>query len=201
MIVKEKPRETLENIISQNNGRITSKEANAAGIHRMYLKQLIDEGKLIRVERGIYQDLSSFEDELFNIQTLYPNAIFSFETALFVHSLLERTPFYWTITVKGTYHTKKLDNSGIYVKHSSENLYPIEIVEVKSPAGNTIKTYSQERTLCEILTKKNATDIQVITYAIKTYANQKRKNIPRLLELSKIFHVEKKLRPYLEVLL
>ena len=76
-----------------------------------------------------------------------------------------------------------------------------EIVEVKSPAGNTLKAYSQERTLCEILTKKAAVDIQVITFAVKTYANQKNRNIPKLMELSKVFHVEKKLRPYLEVLL
>ena len=199
--VKKNPKEILENLVSQNNGRITSKEADSLGIHRMYLKKLTAEGKLVQVERGIYQDATGIEDELFNIQTLYPNAIFSFETALFLHSMLERTPFNWTVTVRGTYHTKKLDNSGICIKHSCERLYPLEIVEVKSPAGNTLKAYSQERTLCEILTKKAAVDIQVITFAVKTYANQKNKNIPKLMELSKVFHVEKKLRPYLEVLL
>lgn len=199
--VKTDAKAILENLISQNNGRITSKEVDNAGIHRMYLKQLTDEGKLVQVERGIYQDSETLEDELYNIQTRYPTAIYSFETALYLHSLLERAPFNWTFTVKGTYHSKTLDNSGYSVKHSSEKLYSLEIVEVKSPAGNIIKAYSAERTICEILTTKAATDIQVITYAVKTYANRKDKNIPKLLELSKTFHVETKLRPYLEVLL
>jgi hypothetical protein len=37
-----------------------------------------------------------------------------------------------------------------------------------SPAGNRIPAYSSERTLCEIMTVNAATDIQVITYAIKS---------------------------------
>lgn len=201
MIVKQTPIEILTEIISRNNGRITSKEVDSIGVHRMYLKRLTDNGKLVQVARGIYQDVTTLEDELYNIQTLYPNAIFSHETALYLHLLLERTPLTWTVSVKGTYHSKKLENSGICLKYSSQNLYPLEIVEVKSPAGNLIKTYSAERTLCEILSKKVNTDIQVITYAIKTYANRKDKNIPKLLELSKIFHTDKILRPYLEVLL
>ena len=47
--------------MSQNNGRITSKEADSLGIHRMYLKKLAAEGKLVQVERGIYQDATGIE--------------------------------------------------------------------------------------------------------------------------------------------
>jgi hypothetical protein len=51
------------------------------------------------------------------------------------------------------------------------------------------------------MTAKAAADIQTITYAIKTYVGRKEKNIPKLIQLAKTFHVEKKLRAYLEVLL
>ena len=87
------------------------------------------------------------------------------------------------------------------VKHSSKNLYTLEIVEVKTPLGNIVRAYSAERTLCEIMTAKVAADIQTITYAIKTYVGSKEKNIPKLMQLAKTFHVEKKIRAYLEVLL
>lgn len=193
--------EILQNIISKNNGRITVKEAEVVGIHRMYLKKSADEGKLIRVSRGIYQAIESFEDELFNLQTQYPSGVFSFETALFLHSLLERVPMSWTMSFKGGYHSDALQSKGVIVKHSSEKLYTIEIEDVKTPSGNTVKAYSTERTLCEIVTTKAATDIQVITYAFKEYAKSKSKNIPHLMELSKTFHVESKIRSYLEVLL
>ena len=194
-------REIIRHIITQNNGRITTKEAQEAGIHRMYLKKSVDEGNLIRVSRGIYQSTDSFEDELLNLQTQYPSGIFSYETALYLHTLLERVPMSWTMTFKGSYHSDVLQSMGIVVKHSSEKLYPIEIEEVKTPSGNVVRSYSAERTLCEIMTAKAATDIQVCTYAFRAYSKFRNKNIPKLMDLSKKFHIESKIRSYLEVLL
>ena len=192
---------TLENIIAHNNGRVTNKEAFSLGIHRMYLKKYADEGKLVRVSRGVYQSADSFDDELYNLQAQYPSGVFSFETALFLHSLLERVPMTWTMSFKRGYHSDTLQSKDIIVKHSSEKLYKIDIKDTKTPSGNIVKVYSAERTLCEIVTAKAATDIQVITYAFKEYAKSKSKNIPRLMELSETFHVESKIRSYLEVLL
>lgn len=200
MIVSNKEQK-LMGLLSERGGRITAKEASLAGIHRMFLKQLADAGQIVRVARGVYQLASSQEDELLNLQHRCPTGVFSCETALFLHSLTERAPFMWTMTFKGFYHSPTLAENGIVVKHSSKNLYPLEIVEVKTPLGNVVRTYSAERTLCEIMTAKVAADIQTITYAIKTYVGRKEKNIPKLLQLARTFHVEKKLRAYLEVLL
>ena len=188
-------------LLSEKGGRITAKEASLAGIHRMFLKQLSDAGQILRVARGVYQLATAQEDELLNLQHRCPTGVFSCETALFLHSLMERAPFEWTMTFKGFYHSPSLAKNGIVVKHSSKNLYPLEIVEVKTPLGNIVRAYSVERSLCEIMTAKVAADIQTITYAIKTYVGRREKNIPKLIELAKTFHVEKKLRAYLEVLL
>lgn len=200
MIVNSKEK-ILMDLLSEKGGRITAKEASLAGIHRMFLKQLADAGKIVRVARGMYQLATTQEDELLNLQHRCPTGVFSCETALFLHSLTERTPFVWTMTFKGFYHSPSLVKNGIVVKHSSKNLYPLEIVEVKTPLGNIVRAYSAERTLCEIMTAKVAADIQTITYAVKTYVSSKEKNIPKLIQLAKAFHVEKKLRAYLEVLL
>ena len=193
--------EILMELFSERGGRVTVRDAELAGVHRMFLKQLVDSGKVARVSRGIYQQIESQEDELLNLQYLYPSGIFSFETALYLHSLMERAPFNWTMTFKGSYHSPVLEAKGVSTRHSSKKLYPLEIVDVKTPAGNMVKAYSAERTLCEIMTAKAAADIQVITYAIKTYSSGAHKNIPKLMELAKTFHAEKKLRAYLEVLL
>ena len=208
MIVNDNEKRLMA-LLSEKGGRITAKQASLAGIHRMFLKQLSDAGKIVRVARGVYQLETAQEDELLNLQHRCPTGVFSCETALFLHSLTERAPFMWTMTFKGFYHSPTLAENGIVVKHSSKNLYPLEsknlypleIVEVKTPLGNVVRTYSAERTLCEIMTAKVAADIQTITYAIKTYVGRKEKNIPKLMQLAKTFHVEKKLRAYLEVLL
>lgn len=200
MVVNSKEKKMMD-LLSEKGGRITAKEASLAGIHRMFLKQLTDAGKIVRVARGVYQLATTQEDELLNLQHRCPTGVFSCETALFLHSLMERAPFVWTMTFKGFYHSSSLEKNGIVVKHSSKSLYPLEIVEVKTPLGNIVRAYSAERTLCEIMTAKVAADIQTITYAVKTYVSRKEKNIPKLIQLAKAFHVEKKLRAYLEVLL
>ena len=200
MVVNNK-KEHLMELISNRGGRISTSEAELAGIHRMFLKQLTDKGEIYRVSRGVYQLPTFQEDDLFDLQKQYPSGIYSYETALYLHSLMERAPFWWTMSFKGNYHSQTLQAKGVVKKLSSEKLYPLEIVDVKTPMGNIVKAYSAERTLCEIATAKAAADIQTITYAMNTYAASKTRNIPKLVELAKTFHVEKKIRTYLEILL
>ena len=126
-------------LLSERGGRITAKETSLAGIHRMFLKQLADAGQIVRVARGVYQLATTQEDELLNLQHRCPAGVFSCETALFLHSLIERAPFVWTMTFKGFYHSPSLAKNGIVVKHSSKNLYPLEIVDVRTPWGNTVR--------------------------------------------------------------
>lgn len=200
MNVNKNNYDLLTSLISQNNDRITTKEVTEAGIHRMYLKNLVDKGLLIQSTRGVYQKATAFDDELYNLQAKYNSGIFSYETSLYLHGLLERAPFTWTMTFKSSYHSETIKNENVEVKYSAEKLYSLEIETVESPAGNKVQTYSAERTLCEILKTKAGTDIQVITYAFRTYVKRKDKKIPKLMELAKIFHVENKVRAYLEVL-
>lgn len=74
-------------------------------------------------------------------------------------------------------------------------------VQVKSPGGNIITVYSMERTLCDILRKRNGVDTGVITEAFKCYMSRVDKNIPLLSEYAKKFRVEERVRRYLEVLI
>jgi hypothetical protein len=80
-------------------------------------------------------------------------------------------------------------------------LFDLGVVDIKSPAGNTVRTYNKERTLCDILRKHKKTEIQVITDAFKRHLRRKDKNIALLCEYGKKLKVEGKLQTYLEVLL
>lgn len=81
------------------------------------------------------------------------------------------------------------------------NMKHLGVTEVITPGGNTVRAYSVERTLCDILRSHSHIDIQVVTEAFKQYAIRKDKDIPLLTEYAKTLKVEKKLRAYLEVLL
>ncbi len=200
MNVKTGHLQLLQKQLSQNNGRITSKEAEQLGIHRMYLKNLTDNGILIRTGRGIYQKPDILNDELYDLQSEYTAGIFSLETALYLYNLAERAPLQWTMTFKGKYHSEKLKQKGIIVKLVKDEIFDIEVNKVMSPGKHLVKAYSAERTLCEILSPHALCDIQTISYAYKTYSKWKNKNLQRLIELAKLFKVENKARSYIEVL-
>ncbi len=69
-----------------------------------------------------------------------------------------------------------------------------------TPGGNTVRAYSVERTLCDILHPHSHVDIQIVTEAFKRYATRPDKNIPVLSEYATILKVEARLRSYREVL-
>lgn len=99
------------------------------------------------------------------------------------------------------YNTSSPKAAGILCSCKKEPYYSLGIALVDTPAGNTVRAYNAEKTLCEILKPISHTDIQIITDAFKRYAGRKDKNIPLLSEYAHQLRVEKRLRPYLEILL
>ena len=48
-----------------------------------------------------------------------------------------------------------------------KELYNLGITEVTTPGGNTVRAYSVERTLCDVLRPHSRVDIQIVTEAFK----------------------------------
>lgn len=188
-------------IAKQNNGVITTAMVVSAGFPRGSLKYLADSGKLEKAARGVYTLPEVWEDEFVNLQSRYKKGIFSLETALFLCDLTDRTPMKYQMTFPGTYNLTGPKKDGISCSGSKEPYYSMGIVETRTPGRNIVRSYSAERTLCDILKSRNRIDVQIVTDAFKRYAALKNKNIPLLSEYAQTLKVEKRLRSYLEVLL
>ena len=85
-----------------------------------------------------------------------------------------------------------------YIKKS---LRDVGKTEVTTSFGNKVFAYDMERTICDVLKKKNKMDIGVLTDAVKRYSRRKDKNLNKLMEYSKVFKVTKLIKNYMEVLL
>lgn len=192
---------TILQMAERNNGMVTSRMVQEKGIARQYLKQLVDKGQLERITRGIYLLPHAWEDELEQIQLRFKKGIYSRETALFLHDLTDRTPIMYTMTFPSDYNLTTVKKEGILATRNKKEFYDQGIEEVLSPAGNIVKTYSVEKTLCDILRPRSGVEIGVIAEAFKRYATRADKNILLLSEYSKMMKVEEKVRAYLEVLL
>ena len=176
---------TVMNLVHANNGMLTTAMAVKNGISRGILGYMVKQGTLLRASRGVYTLPDVWDDEFLNLQTRFKRGIFSHETALFLWNLTDRTPI--------TYHMTFPTNYNL----SNPRLEGLRCAQAK----HSIRCYSAERSLCDILRPYHAADIQIVTEAFKRYASGQNKNIPLLSEYASKLGVAKKIRTYLEVLL
>jgi predicted transcriptional regulator of viral defense system len=191
----------LEKIIKNNHGTILTSELKQFGIPRAYLKKIVSEGKLERVQRGVYVDSDSIEDEMFYMQKKYPELVYSHETALYLHDLTDRTPFEYTATVSSGYKVVENISSRFKIYYVKKELHKLGVEKKVTIFGNTIETYDVERTICDIVRSRSRIDIQIFNDAIKRYARLEQKDILLLMEYADKLSIKNILRKYMEILL
>lgn len=194
-------REKIKKMLkASENGIITSAQVTEAGLHRNSLQQLVKDGEIYRFGRGLYVRRNSWEDDFYLFQKKYGRGIYSHDTALYLLGYSDRTPAKYTMTFPKGYNAPSLKQETIIIKRVVPENYEFGQIQIKSPAGNLIRTYDLERTLCDIL-RGNGSDIQIITDAMKRYAASGEKNIHKLMQYAERLRVSPKVLRYLEVLL
>ena len=183
-----------------NGGTVTTEQINKMKIHRTILGILVEKGLLEHSSRGVYILPSQFDDEFYSLQVRYKKGVFSNGTSLYLLGFTDRTPIKFDMTFPASYNTSSVKNN-VITHRVKQEIYTNGIVSVNTPFENKVNTYCIEHTLCDILQKRNAVDIQVITDAFKKYARYSKKNIPLLSNYAKLLRVESKVRPYMEVLI
>jgi predicted transcriptional regulator of viral defense system len=191
----------LDLLLQKNNGYLKTSDAIAAGISKSYFSEYVRKRGLERVAHGLYMLQDAWEDTMYIIQTRYPLAVFSHETALYLLNLAEREPIQYAVTFKAGTNATGLTKQGVKVYKIKDSLFNEGIMEVKSPAGHTLRTYNPERTICDLIRSRRNIEIQDLQTAIKEYVRRKKKNIPLLMRYAKEFSVDKIIRQYMEVLL
>ena len=183
--------------LNNNHGYITTAEFLALGINKPLIQKFINEGLIEKVSYGLYMDNSILKDEYYILQKKYPLAIFSYNTALYILNLTNRTPTQIDITVP---RDKKV--RGNYNIHRvSKKYYNIGIIEAESPNGNPIKIYNAERCICDMLRTEGEFDLELQNRVLDYYFSSKDKNIDLLLEYAEIFNIYEKVNTIVEVIM
>ena len=191
----------IQYFLQNAGGIVTSKQVTEAGFHRSVLSELVGAKELVQVSRGVYLKPTTWEDEMYLMQYRYGKGIFSHETALYLHGMTDRTPARFTMTFPWGYNAASLKEVNLTVKRAIGDYYELGVVRMPSPAGNFIRAYDIERTLCDIVRGNNACDIQIVNAAMKKYAGSKEKDIQKLMEYAEKLRVRLKVLNYMVVLL
>ncbi len=191
---------TPEEIVD-DSGILLTKNAIEAGISKHALYNFIRDNGFEKAAHGVYASPETWEDENYILSLRCPQGVLSHDEALYYHGLTDREPLQKTITIYTGYGTSRMVADGIKVFTVKKELLDIGKEIVKTSYGHDIPLYNRERTICDLIRSRNRFEIQDFQTALKTYIMGKNKNLNRLMEYAKLFHVDKKIKEYMEVLL
>lgn len=133
-----------------------------------YLEKAIETGLLHKIEKGIYSDTPSWR-ELALVAFKNKNAIFTLNSAFYYQDLTDSIPDCYFL---GT----NRDATKIKDANVKQVFYPETIlmlgVEEKTVYGTTIKLYSKERLLVELIRHKNKLPFDYYKEIISSYRNK-----------------------------
>lgn len=93
----------------------------------------------------------------------------------------------------------KIDSLSIrYI--SDKNIYNLGICNIKTMFGNAIRTYDEERTICDLIKYRKKYDSETFIKAVKYYA-KRINNQSILLKYAKALGVEEKVFEIMELLI
>ena len=190
----------IKKIIKKNNGIVSSKEISKNNIDSWYLTDMVRKGYIERVNRGVYFD-PDFDnyDELYFFQLQNKVCIYSYQTALYLHDLTERLPFFDEVTVYQGYNSWRIKDR-VKSHQIKKEWYKIGITEVKTEMGNSVYSYDMERTMCDLVRDRKNQDSEIFSKAWHYYMKKKSKNIWKLREYADIFNISDKVEDILEVI-
>lgn len=186
-----------------SQGIVRARELRKKGFHQEYLRQLSNQGKIVRAGRGIYtlpdQDLTE-NQSLVEATTRVPHGIICLLSALRFHSLTTQAPFEVWLAIANSARTP------------SEELIPLRIVYMSGRALDSgieehwianvpVRVYNIPKTVADCFKYRNKIGLDVALEALRESWNSRRLNLDSLWHYAKICRVANVMRPYIESLL
>ena len=193
--------EILDQLVEEGNGYLQTSKVVEAGVAKKTLASFVSARGMSRVAHGIYVTEDAWEDKYYLLHLRNSKMIFSHESALYLHVLMDREPKRIIVTVPQNYNASHITSKGIKVVHSKAEWYDVGISKIATKFGNTVVVYDRERTICDIIRSKKYMDIQTYQTAIKEYMSESDKRLGNLIRYARIFGIENEVRTYTEVML
>lgn len=174
----------------------------AAGLPREYLARLADEGKLVRVGRGLYQAPDREPGQHFSLLTVarqVPNGVVALLSALSYHGFTTQHPHEIWIAIDRKARAPRINYPRIrYLYMSGPAL--TEGVEQVVIDGVTVKVFNAARTVADCFKYRNKIGLDVALEALREGWREKRFSMDDLVHYAGVCRVLNVMRPYMESL-
>ena len=172
-------------------------ELNSLGYSSNTLTNLTRMNKLTRIQRGFYALKN--EDILYSTIQLFPEGIICLESALYYYGYIKNKPEILTIAVDKSHNRNKYKHHGLAIKAYFRDDKYIKLGCISlNYLGLNFFIYDKERTICDCIRRKELISERSYKTAIKSYINDKDKDLNRLRKYAKELRIEKKVEFLIE---
>lgn len=156
---------------------------------------------MIKVAPGIYATNFAIQDAMYTLQKRYPKIIFSGLSSLYLNHLTDKIPDYIEFTIPKNYRVRKSAITQDIIVHIENNqeFYSEGNVFLEDEFGNSLCCHGKEKTIIEMIRKKDEYDNEIYIKAIRRYLKEKSNDVTALLQYAKKRNIEKRVREIMEV--
>jgi predicted transcriptional regulator of viral defense system len=181
---------------------IRARDVELAGVHRKYIRALLDDGTLEQISRGTYRlaDAELAEHtSLVEVAVQVPQGVICLLSALAFHGLTTQSPSeVWIAIAPGTWRPASRVNRLRVVRMSRTWLD--EGVEVVNIDGIEVKVTSPVRTVVDCFRFRSSVGLDVALEALRECLSQRLATPADIMELARRRRVASVMRPYVESL-
>ena len=182
---------------------ISSQELHEAGYSNYKIRQMVNTGDLIGVNRKWYENahFAGKINDFYAVAAYAEHGIVCLISAAVYHELSSERPNQIDVAIpRNVRIPESPDWPAMKFYRMVEPRYSMGIVEVHED-GNSFYIYDKEKTVCDVIYHRNKMGIEPAMEVLKRYVQQPGRDIHRLIAYAKRLHVETTIKQYLEALL
>ena len=201
MVTDMKQYALMDRLVEAGNGYLQVSAVRKHAISNYTLMKYLKTRGMARTAHGVYATADAWPDDYYLLALRNGRIVFSHESALYLHSLMEREPAATTVTVPEGYNSTHINRQGIRVIHSKPEWYALGITNVKTAYGHEVPVYDRERTICDMIRCRKDAEVQTFRTAMREYMSGEKKKLGNLMRYAKELGIEENVRIYTEVML
>lgn len=174
-----KNKQEVASIFKALGGIAKAKDLLAEGIAYYQLNQLMKEGQVIKIKRGLYQwdDLSV--SEMAEAARMVPKGVYCLLSAAVHYELTTFVSSEYHLAVPKKYKVTLPKYPPIKLYYWMDNRYDLGVQEV-NVEGQTVNMYDIEKTVCDIIRYQKKVGLDTMKEVLHTYLAKKNRNLDQL---------------------
>ncbi|MBE3092969.1 MAG: type IV toxin-antitoxin system AbiEi family antitoxin domain-containing protein [Chloroflexi bacterium] len=183
----------INKVFKKHGGFARTNDILAAGIHRRDIKRIRDEGRIIRVKRGLYRlsDIPLVSNQGYiDLARAVPEGVICLLSALSYYELTTFNPSVISMVLCRGRRRPKIEYPPVEFYYFSKKQFKAGVNEIKIKAYK-IRIYCPEKTICDCFRYRSKLGLDIAKEGLSEYLKLKDRNLERLFEYAEICRVKK----------